>query len=103
MPDCTVVSQQHLADMPEGEQIHVVKIAPYHDGLLIACRESEASTKIAVLSHDGKFLAEPQSLPQPLPVHDDMIVLPEAMSALSTATNGESTIRVLRVATMQRE
>jgi hypothetical protein len=102
-PDCTVVSEKHLADMPADEQIQVVKIAPYGECLLVAWREAEAETKLAIVDSDGRFSGEPQSVAHSLPVHDDLIVLPGGDVAWLTAKNGESAVRLVRITAMQRE
>lgn len=96
-PDCTVVRQQELARMPAGEPIQVVKIAPFREWLLVAWREGETTTKLALVGPTGQILGEPLSLPHPLPMHDDLIVLPGGDITWLTATNGESAIRLIRI------
>lgn len=100
-PDCTVVSQQHLADMPAGEESQVVKIAPFRDWLIVAWRVAEAETKLAIVSPDGQLLAAPQSVAYALPAHDDMLVLPGGDVAWVMANQGESAVRLIRITAMK--
>jgi hypothetical protein len=44
------------------------------------------------------LIAEPQSVPYSLPVHDDLIVLPEGDVAWLTAATGDTAVRLVTVA-----
>jgi hypothetical protein len=97
-PDCMVSAQKTLASLPNDAKPQVVKLAPYRDSLLVAWRESEAETKLALIDGEGNLLAAPETVPHALPAHDDLLVLPNGDVGWLGATPGEKTVRLIRIA-----